>query len=311
VKRIFNAGTVFVALVVPVVLVSACIPASEPHPPAGAAGFSLEPSPAAGGAPFQSGEWTLTIEKLVVAMRITVVPASARDPQSSSGSSAGFEAGFETIVFNGAQGGQFFAPGVSVGRADLCLHYSSPFTYPPSSSSGDASNFLSVGGIDPSDLDRLKELSDEGLKGSSSFGFGQTPTVLLDVKGRRGGQVVLLRSAPLVTGPLPSESDVACPGVIGVDIQASALSLARLAVRPERAFAENEALWRAIVGADANGDGITTGAELRAAQTDQPQTEQRPKKGRPEANTNADATALQLLTSLMNETLLTPHAPAE
>ncbi len=288
-------------LVAAVCTAAACVPASEARPPAGAGGFSIEPSAAARGEPFQVGDWSLTIEKVIVAARISVTPLAVFASPSNTTDDHSLEGGFESVVFDGSAGGQFFAPGASVGRAELCLRPGSPYFYNPSSTSRrDPEDFAIVGDVDRSDLDRFEAVSDDGLTTTNGFAFGESPTVLLDVKGRRGDQVLELRVAPYFSESTASRFGGRCAGAVEVEIRANALSLARLEVRPERAFLENDYLWRAIVDADADGDGVTTGAELRAASLPLP-----PAKGVTGSN------VLKVLASILSTTLLTPQPAAE
>jgi hypothetical protein len=223
----------------------ACVPASEPRPPAGAGGFVVEPSPAARGEPFESDGWTLTVEKLVIRADVGIMQTNP--------SGCGYAGSGEPYLFDGRKRAEIFHPAVSVGPICVNLvltgrHFSSDGT------SYDVDP--TVIGVDPADVGRFGAPSDQG----SSSG----PSMLLVVRGQRGAARARLDLALDVTKGLGWVSKNLSLNNLSstVEIRANELALAKLDVTPELVFS-GDFRFETIASADADSDGVVTADELR------------------------------------------------
>lgn len=228
-----------------------CVPASEPRPPAGAAGFDVEPSPAARGEPFDSDGWTLTIEKLVIRAYVSVRQA---DSSAVYGSSEG------ASLLDARKTAQIYATAIPVGPAQIGATMSGRYISRDNEEFQSDVGDIDVNGIDPGDVKRFEYVSDEGFK-QTEYGYnpGRGPSVLLVMRARRGEREVSLDLA------LNSDSFGAFEASVPIEIRADALALAILDVVPEAVFRDDFGFGK-LANHDADGDGRITADELRAAE---------------------------------------------
>jgi hypothetical protein len=228
----------------------ACVPTSKAPPPAGAAGFQVEPSAAARGEPFESDGWTLTVEKLVI-RAVVGIPLIARtdDPslpdQGRPPPSAPRTGGAEEYIFDASRRAEIFVSGVSVGQNDVVSSMARRLTL-------DALPVVTLPGVVPTDMKRLGEPAEQSP---------YVPTVLLVIRARRGASSILLDVA------LDTAEVVATMVVLPVEVRANELALATLDVRPELLFRGVEGInvgFEVIASADTDHDEIVSAAELRA-----------------------------------------------
>ncbi len=233
-------------------VVFACVPASEKHPPAGAGGFVIEPSPGARGEPFTTREgWTITIDKLMVRARVSVNPTVSNNGTYTQERN-------EAHLFDGSKQAQIFTPGVDVGDARISASLDSRSIY-----FGPDSNYkedLDIVNVGPEDVARFEQAADQGLQGASGYVYGSGPSVLLELHATKAERTMSLRTA-ISTG-YGSFDDRG--GVVIITILEDDVSYAQLDVRPEAVF-DASLPFEMLLGADANGDGVVTGEELRLA----------------------------------------------
>lgn len=237
-------------------VVFACVPASEKHPPAGAGGFVIEPSPGARGEPFTTRDgWTITIDKLVVRARVSVNPTVSNNGTYTQERN-------EAHLFDGSKQAQIFTPGVDVGdaRISAALDSRSIFFGPGS----DYKEDLDIVNVGSEDVARFEQAADQGLQGGSGYFYGSGPSVLLELHATKAPRTLSLRAA-ISTGY--GSFDDRGAGVV-IPIREDDVSYAQLDVRPEAVFDGSLfgfVPFEALLGADANGDGVVTGEELRLA----------------------------------------------
>lgn len=260
----------------------ACVPASEPRPPAGAGGFVVEPSPAARGEPFESDGWTLTVEKLVIRAYVGIMETEP--------SGCVYGANGEPYLFDGTKRAEIFHPGAPVGPSCVNLALAGRYF------SSDGTSYdedTTVIGVEPADVRRFGAPSDQG---SSDSQYGSGPSILLVVRGQRGAVRVKLDLALDVTKGLGWVSDDQPLRNLSsiVEIRANELALAKLDVTPELVFS-GDFRFETIASADVDSDGVATADELRSLPL--------PTNDHgmyPDARTFLDVLALRLATTLFH-----------
>lgn len=266
-------------------VVFACVPASEKHPPAGAGGFVIEPSPGARGEPFTTRDgWTITIDKLMVRARVSVYPTVSNNGTFTQERN-------EAHLFDGTKQAQVFTPGVDVGDARISASLDSRSIYYGLGT--DYKEDLDVVNVGPEDVARFDQAADQGLQSGSGFVYGSGPSVLLELRATKAERTFSLRAA-ISTGY--GSFDDRGDGVT-ITIREDDVSYAQLDVRPEAVFDGSLfgfVPFETLLGADANGDGLVTGEELRLAAP--PTT---PAANRGGTETLLDALATQLRTRLL------------
>ena len=244
-------------LILVVVLAAAArVPASDKRPPAGAAGYSLVPSPAARGEPVQDGEWTVTIERLV--LRVSI--------HSSGGGGDGQDA----TILDATKPTDVFTSGLRVGQQRIF----------PSVSGRYISSFLpddpaAVLGVDDPELVRMfenpgppKTFDHDPNETTTSY---SGPSVFLVVRGERPG------ASPVVleVASRGSPSDASCvyrsePAGSGyaftemtVNVRENDVVLLPADVLLKPIFGDDFP-FAVVAGADANHDGHVDEGELVA-----------------------------------------------
>jgi hypothetical protein len=246
-------------------LLAGCVPASDELPPAGAAGFAVEPSPPARGEPFMTADgWSIRFERVLVLAAVFAEPASPR---------LGGSGNQESYLWNGAAPAVIFARALPVGPCRVRAWPQSRYL-PAGGSDGPFSDPGEILAVPPELAARFGHVADNGFdhgvivnehgggfqEERDRWGFG--PSIVFAVRAERGGRVVALdlalNAVPAgFVGPAEPES------VTVLDVQKNALVLGPLTVEPERIFAEG---FEQVADADADGDGRITADELRAVE---------------------------------------------
>ncbi len=254
--------------------IPACVPASEAPPPAGAAGARLEPSAAARGEPFESDGWRVTVEKLVVRVRINAFGVRSN----------GY--GWDTYIADVMRPAEIFAPGLRVGPARVQVELATrKFFREQGTWDAEWDDAVVLPGVAPDDL---RWLTDPVFVTPSSFEAASSASVLVVLRGERGASRVTVRAALEVDSrtdspvgscagdedeeagwppggdedvrrpPPPEEDDPV------VDVRANDVVYAPFEVRPEEVF-RCEVGFGELAAADTNGDGVVDNDELLAA----------------------------------------------
>lgn len=224
-------------------VLASCVPASEPRPPAGAAGFAVEPSPGARGTPFTTDDgWTLTVDALVVRAYVDVTPATPR-----------FYGGSDDFLFDATTRQELWVPAVPVGPASVTAYLRGRYIYEGSERYADD---VLVFGVGDDVAARFSRPADGG-------GSTDGPSVLLSVRGARGGRSVRLALA------LAADAGTSLGSAAPVEVRESAVALTDLEVAPEAVFGGGLA-FGALADADGDGDGEISADELRARPIETP-----------------------------------------
>ena len=227
---------------------AACVPATEPVRPAGAAGFAIAPSEAAAGEPFSNDGWTLRFEKLVIR---AAVAASPTDPSDGSYGSA------ETWLFDAQKGVEVYARALSVGPARVELALNGGYL------GSNAPEFGDVTSIDvaPEDAARFARTPDGyAPQATDTRNLFEGPAVLFVVRAERGSERLVMDLALAVW---PTTRNVEEAPVL--DVRANALVVAPLGAVPERLF---EGGFQRYAAADVNHDGRIAAEELLATEVE-------------------------------------------
>lgn len=231
-----------------------CVPASEPHEPAGAAGFVTEPSPASRGEPFTTDDgFTLHFEELVLQAYTSVSPAERVERS--------YSAGTDRFRWNARDRVELFATALFVGPWRVRVEL-----YDGLSSSSDESDDVVDRGVDPKLARRFRESADEGEEEQLDFGIRlrHGPAALIILRAEKDGRSVRLDAA---IGPsLYSTGNL--DGGPAFDVQANALVVRPLAISAERLFLGTTTQgqrfeFEPFAAADGDGDGHVTTDELR------------------------------------------------
>lgn len=244
------------------VVSSACVPASEPAPPAGALGFALVPSAAARGEPFVTSDgWTVVIDKLVFQVSIEASPFVASPEQRFSNAGG-------TSRFDGSKPAVVFARAISVGPSTVDVSLTATYLGrggPPA----DEKELVSLG-VSSEVAARFRAAPDVSRSENTYDGsFFQGPSMLLAIHASRGDRVVSFDlTFDISGGYMPSKSPH--------DVVADALVAVPATTVAEALFTNdaNELELDAFADADTNGDGTLTAAEILAATGCQPSCNQ-------------------------------------
>ena len=280
----------------------ACVPASEPLPPAGAGGLQTDPSPAARGEAFVSRDgWIVTIDKLIVRAGPQVA-SEVPDRFGFTGYSSS-----QPAIFNGKEPGvQIYTPEIPPGPAKIAVAYNQYSIYigadfKPYDDYADV-----FGSVTAADAARFTQVADQGFEVSEyNYGYvrGDGPSVLIELHASKDRREVKLKAAvaTLYSGigfddeegsfgggvgggdkrnpdagvdddegdktPDPIAPSPKRPSVSGIsiEIRANALALARLEIAPEKVFTGPSGIdINRLIEADQNKDGEITGPELAA-----------------------------------------------
>jgi hypothetical protein len=247
---------------------TACVPASEPRPPAGAGGFNVTPSAAGRGEPFAQGAWTITVEKLVV-------QASVGAMRVLNGDDGYYGGGGAEWIFEVRAAPVIFAPGAPIGpaRVQASLHgqYLSHDTH-----RGD--DHMTFVGVSAEDVQRMYERADvppSYLTSSQYYDYAYGPSVLLRMRGARddGERVVvdltIVTQSSIGSGFVDTGKSLNGgyfgSGAVEVEIRANSLNVGIMDVAPELLFDETFP-FQVIADADADRSGTVTSVELQAVQ---------------------------------------------
>lgn len=247
----------------------ACVPASTPLAPAGAAGFTTEPSPASLGQPFTTDDgWTVRFEQLVLQGWVSSIPKEPRD----------FSSDASTFRWNARDRVEIFARAMSVGAWDLGIIVGRPL-------SEDPEDIITLG-VAPEIVRRFERPADDGAafgfplppmraeRGSPFIDRALPPSLVVVVTAEKAGRSIRLDIA-LSTDFTFDDSTRNTT----IDVKADSLTTRPIQVNAERLFKvqrkENGAAPRLeldpFAAADADKDGILTVAELREVEVPCPE----------------------------------------
>jgi hypothetical protein len=226
------------ALALVLTVTGACVPASEEHPPAGAAGFETAPSAQTQGETFTTADgWDVTIEKLVVQLSV-----------SASAESLGYGSS-EPYIFDARKPARIFARALPVGRARVVASFYGRYIGYSDNNYLDRVERINV---DDETNARFNRLPDEGQESDYTPG----PSVLLVVRAQRDGRVITLDVALNVTSPISSRLDQFFGDA--VDVREDELASVSMPIHAETFFP----VFDDIAGSDADGNGDVTAPEL-------------------------------------------------
>lgn len=232
--------------------VAACVPASEPAPPAGAFGFVTEPSPASRGEPFVTRDgWMVRIAKVALQVSVTgrSVDTSKRNAYGS----------YETYRFDASKSIELYARAIPTGPATGGVSLSG--TYLDSSSKADAN--VEVAGLSPETSARFQTRPDvsPSYTGYRSY---SGPSLLLAVRATRAERVIAF-DLTFDVFSFANPSDRSNPVR---DVREDELVTVPLTIAAEVLFKDEGTLALAFgefAAADADSDGVVTGPELSGA----------------------------------------------
>lgn len=191
-------------------LIAGCVPSTEEPEPRGAGGFRTEPSAAARGEPFVTSDgWTVRFERFAASAYVSAYPDSIQ----GSGGSLGH-------VWNGREPVELYAPGVSLGRAEVSLGLTSLTDYDDGRFQSDVRQV----GLDDALVKRFSERADDRKLGPYS-GYGN-PTVVVTFVGQKGDRVVRVDLGLAGLGYASAQATV--------EVHKNALSAVPLPLTPER-----------------------------------------------------------------------------
>lgn len=224
------------------VALGACVPASEPLPAAGAAGFETAPSPETQGAPFTTADgWTIRIEKFFAQVSVSASPLSRGYGNS------------ESYVFDARKPAQLFARALPVGTAQVNIQMYGRYL----DNDDDDDDFGRVAriNVDEETDRRFERLPDEGQDSQYTPG----PSVILALRAEKDGRVLAIDMAINVNASsVPFAYGYGTP----IEVREDQLATVPKPIRVESAFPTFDAL----ADSDRDGDGRITAAEMRATQ---------------------------------------------
>lgn len=224
-----------------VIVLAACVPASEEDAPAGAAGFDATPSAATQGEPFATSDgWSVRIEKLV--FQVSVSASAERLGYGYS----------EPYVFDAQKPARVFARAIPVGpaRVNMTL-YGRYIGY----SDNDYVDRVERINVDDETNARFSLPPDEGKQSEYTPG----PSVLIAVRAERGGSVVRLDAALNITASAPPslEEKFGVP----VEVTEDAVATAEMPIDAATFFP----VFDDVARSDTDGDGTVSADELAAS----------------------------------------------
>lgn len=227
---------------------SSCVPASEPAPPAGAIGFSTEPSPGAQGMPLLTADgWTVRFERLAIQVDVSATPRDMTG-QRFYGSS-------ETYRFDASKRVEIFARALPVGMATASLSLSGRYIGDLGGRKDYEEERTTILELPPEVIARFKRPADLSA-GSPSYPEG--PSIVLSLRAEKGDRVITVDVAmDAATSPLG--------GGTSREVTANALASIPLRVFPEAFFRDSFAdalLFGDFAAADTDDDGRLSPDEL-------------------------------------------------
>lgn len=239
-------------LAIMMIALSTCVPASEKLPPAGAAGVTLEPSASLRGEPFSDGAWTLTTQKVIA--RVAVSVWNGRN----------YGAYGDPFLINAMKRGDVYSTALPTGPAKVQPRLIGRYVSRGESSGEDA---LVLGFDDEADVRSFERPSLPLFPASDddSATHYDGPYLRVVVRGERAGRAATLdvelrgpsfSSTYCLTGKLDSSDG------LKIDVRENDLTLVPLATTLDEVFGP-QLPFDTIASADADGDGTVSEAELR------------------------------------------------
>ena len=259
----------------------ACVPSTDDLNPAGAAGFALVPSAATRGEPFSTEDgYVVTIDAVVILLDLFAYPR--RDyPYSAEG----LQGGNDTVLISGKRTEPLYLPGVSTGETTLNVSFSQLFLGADSilePVTDDAVREYLPRFEQPADL-----ILEFGEPRPSPPPFGPSMLISLHAVGNgrtyrssftldvdsvttNVGPSMLVTANSLQTAPLDVRAELLFMDVDTCGNRCSAGYGEDHAGPPysDEALASLPPVFGPFALADADGDGIITGAELRDSSRD-------------------------------------------
>lgn len=233
---------------------ASCVPASEPAEPAGAIGFTTEPTGASLGQPFETDDgWAVRIETLALQLNVTA------STSPGDGFSGGYSGDYAEYRLASNQRADLFARALHAGPATVTVSLGGSYVSDDYSGDDDAENI----GLPPDVVARFLRAPDAAP--ATPYRTGSGPSVLLVARAEKAGRTVMVD----FTMTASSYIEGGQPTVTG-DVRANALTATALLVVGEALFQDTstgQLVFDDFAAADANGDGIVTGAELGATST--------------------------------------------
>jgi hypothetical protein len=234
-------------------VLSACVPASEKLPPAGAAGFLTEPSAAARGEPVPTADgWTVTFDKIILQATVNVRPAPGVDSVEDGGST-------EAWLWNGKSPTRIFARALKVGPWTVVARLNG--SYVSTETDTTFEDVVNVG-VSAEDERRFRTFAQASYGAASHANSGQGPSLLVALHAEKEGRTIRM---DVTFGGVSVQSSEDQPTLRHV--RADAVDLGPLGVEPERLLmsSDGDSLdFEPIAAADANRDGWVSAAELGA-----------------------------------------------
>jgi hypothetical protein len=235
-----------VAVVATLAVFQACVPIADDPAPRGAAGFTLTPTPASAGAPFVTADgYTITIERLVLAVR-------------ASSSDSGIQG---TTIYYGSKAAQVYATGIRERTVPVTLNFTHFNINYPDTSDDEFERSISDADFkrlqSPFDFSDTQAFSEDD---PSSIRLKLGPSVIVSMRATRNSQTFRLDvalgvfAAKALTANLVIERNALVSASVSVDAQALFSNGAELR------FAE-------FAAADGNSDETISWNELIAAPT--------------------------------------------
>ena len=229
--------------------------------PRGAAGARFFSTPSSQGTPFVTTDrWTITVEQIALAALVWTI-----DPQD------GEKVGSTLVVWNGARDEETYVPSLLVGALGVQAAPEGFYLDP----SGDVTvdqeihKAIAASGLAPDIEARFLQAPDNAnaTLADGSAAPRQGPAIVFAVRAEKAGRTVRVPLA-LVSAFLPSSNDNAGDGIEPLTVRKNAVSYGVYEVHPERIFAvspgDPTTVFEPLALADADGDGVVTGAELAA-----------------------------------------------
>jgi hypothetical protein len=223
----------------------ACVPASEPLPPAGAFGFVTEPSPATRGEPFVTSDgWTVRVETLVLQIDVSATPQDTRRSSRRS----------ETYRIDASQSAEVFARSLPVGPARGTIGLASNYIGDGSYRYEDRTEVL---GVSPEVNARFQVPADGSSYSTGTYRSTNGPSLLLVARAAKEGHVVQV--------DLALEIDGQDSGASAGEVVANGFTAAHVHVFAEALFTDASTgmlRFDDLAAVDDDHDGRITGQEL-------------------------------------------------
>jgi hypothetical protein len=227
---------------------ASCVPASDPAEPAGAIGFVTEPTAASLGQPFHTADgWTVRIELLALQVNVNASSSESRIGRGGSGDFAEYRIASNLRA-------EIFARGLAVGPATVNVSLSGSYVGDGYDSEDRAENI----GLPPEIVARFGRPADAEL--ASPYPVYSGPSLVLVARGEKSGRVVVV---DFTLGAASYDERATAAG----EVRPDALTVASLSVVGEALFrdeAEGPLVFDEFASADADGNGLVTGAEIVA-----------------------------------------------